>query len=71
MREYSREWDTDLASHTERNLWSKADEFLYLIMDPFNLTYNPAKNVIFCSSEYPKMFTEGLEQMTNTGSLTM
>ena len=45
-------------------LFSKnADNQLYLVMDPFNFTYNPAKAIKFNSNMYPTVFLNQFKRL--------
>jgi hypothetical protein len=45
----------------EWHFLSRFQQFVYLILDPFNYTYTPAKNINQLSQFYPYVFKQGLD----------
>ena len=58
----------ELESYAYQNLHQQAYRHLYLIVDPFNHCYNPAKN-IGEDSLYPHVFQDAVKSMQQEGKL--
>ena len=56
-----------LSEYVRANFTNKTNEFMFFMVDPFNFTYNPAKNIHFDKSEqfYPQIFIDKLDEYIN------
>lgn len=55
---YRNQISQELVDYIKSNFTQKADKVKYLIVDPLNHTYNPAKNIHKFDRTYPTIFRE-------------